>query len=38
MLGQHSAEILRELGYSNEQIDSMCRGGITAVGAGTPRE
>jgi crotonobetainyl-CoA:carnitine CoA-transferase CaiB-like acyl-CoA transferase len=38
MLGQHSAEILRELGYSNEQIDSMCRGGITVVGAGTPGE
>jgi crotonobetainyl-CoA:carnitine CoA-transferase CaiB-like acyl-CoA transferase len=31
-LGQHSAEILREVGYSDAEIDAMISGGVTADG------
>jgi crotonobetainyl-CoA:carnitine CoA-transferase CaiB-like acyl-CoA transferase len=28
MLGQHSAEILRETGYTQAEIESLCLGGV----------
>ncbi|MNC89554.1 Bile acid-CoA hydrolase [compost metagenome] len=31
-LGQHSVEILREIGYSDADIDSMITGGVTMDG------
>lgn len=31
-LGEHSAEILRELGYAQERIDTLARAGIVQVG------
>jgi crotonobetainyl-CoA:carnitine CoA-transferase CaiB-like acyl-CoA transferase len=35
-IGQHSLEILRELGYADERIDELERGGVVATKATTP--
>jgi crotonobetainyl-CoA:carnitine CoA-transferase CaiB-like acyl-CoA transferase len=37
VLGQHSAEILSELGYSAEEVDALCRHGAEAVRSGEAR-
>ena len=32
-LGEHSAEVLREVGLSAEEIEALARGGVTVAGA-----
>jgi len=36
-LGEHSAEVLREIGYSEERIAALVRSGATATTPGAPR-
>jgi crotonobetainyl-CoA:carnitine CoA-transferase CaiB-like acyl-CoA transferase len=37
-LGEHSAEVLREIGYSEERIDALMRSGATATERRTEKE